>query len=190
MRMPAVSMNSLPTLAERVDAAASLVRLEQIRVRLLGKKGEITAQLKSLGAMEPEARRDARARDQRSEGRDRRARSSARGELERAKLAAQARGGRDRCDAARARPAARRPASGHARATRIETDLPHAGFTVADGPEIEDDWHNFEALNIPANHPARAMHDTFYFPRRSPAAHAHLAGAGARDAARASRRCA
>ena len=39
-----------------------------------------------------------------------------------------------------------------------------AGFSVEDGPEIEDDWHNFEALNIPANHPARAMHDTFYFP--------------------------
>ena len=39
-----------------------------------------------------------------------------------------------------------------------------AGFSVEDGPEVEDDWHNFEALNIPANHPARAMHDTFYFP--------------------------
>ena len=40
----------------------------------------------------------------------------------------------------------------------------NAGFSVEDGPEVEDDWHNFEALNIPANHPARAMHDTFYFP--------------------------
>jgi phenylalanyl-tRNA synthetase alpha chain len=39
-----------------------------------------------------------------------------------------------------------------------------AGFSVEDGPEVEDDWHNFEALNIPADHPARAMHDTFYFP--------------------------
>jgi phenylalanyl-tRNA synthetase alpha chain len=47
---------------------------------------------------------------------------------------------------------------------RIEQIFRHAGFIVAEGPEIEDDWHNFEALNIPANHPARAMHDTFYFP--------------------------
>jgi phenylalanyl-tRNA synthetase alpha chain len=47
---------------------------------------------------------------------------------------------------------------------RIEQLFRAAGFAVADGPEIEDDWHNFEALNIPANHPARAMHDTFYFP--------------------------
>jgi phenylalanyl-tRNA synthetase alpha chain len=47
---------------------------------------------------------------------------------------------------------------------RIEQLFRAAGFSVADGPEIEDDWHNFEALNIPANHPARAMHDTFYFP--------------------------
>ncbi|MEY3136549.1 MAG: hypothetical protein RL580_281, partial [Pseudomonadota bacterium] len=47
---------------------------------------------------------------------------------------------------------------------RIETLFRNAGFEVASGPEIEDDFHNFEALNIPADHPARAMHDTFYFP--------------------------
>jgi phenylalanyl-tRNA synthetase alpha chain len=47
---------------------------------------------------------------------------------------------------------------------RIEQLFRQAGFTVETGPEIEDDFHNFEALNIPANHPARAMHDTFYFP--------------------------
>ena len=47
---------------------------------------------------------------------------------------------------------------------RIETLFRRAGFEVAQGPEIEDDFHNFEALNIPPNHPARAMHDTFYFP--------------------------
>ena len=44
------------------------------------------------------------------------------------------------------------------------------GFAVATGPEIEDDWHNFTALNIPETHPARAMHDTFYFPTRPTAA--------------------
>jgi phenylalanyl-tRNA synthetase alpha chain len=47
---------------------------------------------------------------------------------------------------------------------RIEQIFRNAGFSIEDGPEIEDEWHNFEALNIPANHPARAMHDTFYFP--------------------------
>ncbi|MDP1539734.1 MAG: phenylalanine--tRNA ligase subunit alpha [Moraxellaceae bacterium] len=46
---------------------------------------------------------------------------------------------------------------------RMENFFIRAGFTVADGPEVEDDFHNFEALNIPAHHPARAMHDTFYF---------------------------
>jgi phenylalanyl-tRNA synthetase alpha chain len=47
---------------------------------------------------------------------------------------------------------------------RIERIFTQAGFQIATGPEVEDDFHNFEALNIPANHPARAMHDTFYFP--------------------------
>jgi phenylalanyl-tRNA synthetase alpha chain len=47
---------------------------------------------------------------------------------------------------------------------RIERIFTQAGFEIATGPEVEDDFHNFEALNIPANHPARAMHDTFYFP--------------------------
>jgi len=47
---------------------------------------------------------------------------------------------------------------------RIERIFAQAGFQVATGPEVEDDYHNFEALNIPRNHPARAMHDTFYFP--------------------------
>ena len=47
--------------------------------------------------------------------------------------------------------------------TRITEFFTHAGFQVASGPEVEDDFHNFEALNIPSHHPARAMHDTFYF---------------------------
>ena len=61
------------------------------------------------------------------------------------------------------------------------------GFSVAEGPEIEDDWHNFTALNMPETHPARAMHDTFYFEptasdeRADGAAHPHLAGADPDD---------
>ena len=68
------------------------------------------------------------------------------------------------------------------------------GFAVATGPEIEDDWHNFTALNIPETHPARAMHDTFYLAGRATAsapdgaAHAHLARADPHDAGRARRR--
>ena len=68
------------------------------------------------------------------------------------------------------------------------------GFSVATGPEIEDDWHNFTALNIPESHPARAMHDTFYFDRHGrrrasdAAAHPHLAGADPHHADRRSRR--
>jgi len=51
--------------------------------------------------------------------------------------------------------------------SRIEALFSQLGFTVAEGPEVEDDFHNFEALNIPASHPARAMHDTFYFDART-----------------------
>ena len=58
---------------------------------------------------------------------------------------------------------------------RITDIFARLGYQLADGPEIEDDLHNFEALNFPPHHPARAMHDTFYFPRRPPAAHAYLA---------------
>ena len=73
--------------------------------------------------------------------------------------------------------------------------LGEMGFAVAEGPHIEDDFHNFTALNIPPEHPARQVHDTFYLPparRRhaARAAHPHLAGAGAHDAERRSRRSA
>ena len=74
---------------------------------------------------------------------------------------------------------------------RIERLFANAGFTVAEGPEVEDDYHNFEALNIPAHHPARAMHDTFYFDASNrAAAHPHLAGADPGDGASRPRRCA
>ena len=69
------------------------------------------------------------------------------------------------------------------------------GFAVAEGPEIEDDWNNFGALNIPADHPARQEMDTFYLPgegdgRRPSAAHPYLAGAGPHDAGATARRSA
>ena len=143
---------------------ASIEDLEQIRVRLLGKKGEITAQLKSLGAMDPEARRAAGAKINEAKEALTAALDARRAALEAEKLAAQL--ASDSVDVTL--PGRGQTIGGLHPVTRvrrrIEQIFRNAGFTVADGPEIEDDWHNFEALNIPADHPARAMHDTFYFP--------------------------
>jgi phenylalanyl-tRNA synthetase alpha chain len=141
----------------------SIEELEQIRVRLLGKKGEITEQLKSLGAMPPDARRAAGAKINEAKSALTAALEERRAALEAAKLAEQLAG--DTVDVTL-------PGRGQAIGSlhpvtrvrrRIEQLFRNAGFSIEDGPEIEDEWHNFEALNIPANHPARAMHDTFYF---------------------------
>jgi phenylalanyl-tRNA synthetase alpha chain len=146
-------------IAERVDLQA----LEDIRVRLLGKKGEITALLKSLGTMEPEARKNAGAKINEAKEALTKLLDERRTALEAQKLAAQL--ASDKVDVTL--PGRGQTIGGLHPVTRvrrrIEQIFRNAGFTVADGPEIEDDWHNFEALNIPANHPARAMHDTFYF---------------------------
>ena len=162
------SFEHLPSLIEaarsEIAGAGNIDSLEQIRVRLLGKKGEVTALLKSLGSMDPDARRAAGAkvndaRDVITSELD--ARRSA---LEAEQLAAQL--ASDAVDVTL--PGRGQSIGGLHPVTRvrrrIEQIFRNAGFTIADGPEIEDDWHNFEALNIPADHPARAMHDTFYFP--------------------------
>lgn len=147
-----------------IARAASIPDLEQIRVRLLGKKGEITAHLKALGGLDPEARRAAGAvinlaKDQLSSAIDVR-----RDELEAAQLAKQL--AEETIDVTL--PGRGQPVGGLHPITRarqrIERLFARVGFSIVDGPEIEDDWHNFEALNIAQNHPARAMHDTFYFP--------------------------
>ncbi len=149
---------------DEIARCTDLAELDLIRVRLLGKKGEVTALLKSLGAMDPEARRAAgatinAAKDDLSAALDER-----RATLEAAELAERL--AKDVLDVTLSgrgqAPGGLHPVT-RAR-QRIEAIFRNAGFVVADGPEIEDDWHNFEALNIPANHPARAMHDTFYFP--------------------------
>lgn len=160
------SVQDLQALVETVRAEiarAGLDDLEQIRVRLLGKKGEITALLKSLGAMDPEARRTAGARINDAKNSLVAAIDERRAALEAQKLAEQLAG--DTVDVTL--PGRGQTTGGLHPVTRvrrrIEQIFRNAGFTIADGPEIEDDWHNFEALNIPADHPARAMHDTFYF---------------------------
>jgi len=148
----------------RIDACNRLPDLEALKVELFGKKGAVTALLKSLGTLAPEQRREAGAsinsvRDELA------AQVAARQEaLERESLEQALAAGRiDVTQPGRGQqPGGLHPVSRARR--RIEALFRSAGFSVEQGPEVEDDWHNFEALNIPADHPARAMHDTFYFP--------------------------
>jgi phenylalanyl-tRNA synthetase alpha chain len=151
------------TAREEIARASSIEDLEQIRVRLLGKKGEITAQLKALGGMDPDARRSAGAKINEAKETITALLDARRNALEADSLAAQL--ASDTVDVTL--PGRGQTIGGLHPVTRVRRRIEQifrgAGFTVADGPEIEDDWHNFEALNIPADHPARAMHDTFYF---------------------------
>ncbi len=149
-------------LLDAIAAASDAGALEQLRVSALGKAGSITALLKSLGAMDPDERarqgpaihalREAVAT---AIGERREALESA--ELER-KLAT------ERVDLTL--PAIETPAGSVHPISQVMDELAEIfadlGFAVAEGPEIEDDWHNFTALNIPETHPARAMMDTFY----------------------------
>jgi phenylalanyl-tRNA synthetase alpha chain len=148
---------------EDIARCGDLQALEEIRVRLLGKKGEITALLKSLGSMDPEARRIAGAKINEAKEAIAAALEARRSALEAEKLAAKL--ASETIDVTL--PGRGQALGGLHPVTRvrrrIEQIFRNAGFSIADGPEIEDDWHNFEALNIPADHPARAMHDTFYF---------------------------
>jgi len=147
-----------------IAAADDLKTIEAIRLRLLGKKGLITGQLKALGGLDPETRR---ARGQVvNEAKETvvGALEARKAEIEHAALAASL-----AADAVDVTLPGRGVGSGsvHPIAATIERIcriLGLAGFEVEEGPEIEDDFHNFEALNIPADHPARAMQDTFYFP--------------------------
>jgi phenylalanyl-tRNA synthetase alpha chain len=147
-----------------IARSATLADLDGIRVRLLGKSGEVTSRLKMLGSLDPDARRAAGAKINVVKDSLQAALEERKGALESELLARKL-----ATDAVDVTLPGRGQASGGmhpvSRARRrIETIFRNAGFMVADGPEIEDEWHNFEALNIPANHPARAMHDTFYFP--------------------------
>jgi phenylalanyl-tRNA synthetase alpha chain len=145
-----------------VAAAGSLPALEEIRVQALGRKGTLTEQLKALGGLPAAERPAAGARINAAKQALQSAIEARRAELERASVEQQlARGAID----------VSLPGRGEAQAglhpitqtrLRIEEIFRRAGFEVAEGPEIEDEFHNFEALNIPANHPARALHDTFY----------------------------
>ena len=133
----------------------------------LGKKGKITAQLKQLGALPPERRKAVGGELNRVKGEIQRWLEERRGELETAAVAGRLQGERiDVTQPGRGQSAGGlHPISRTLR--RMELLFDRLGFEVATGPEIEDEYHNFEALNIPAEHPARAMHDTFYIDRRT-----------------------
>ncbi|WP_425505974.1 phenylalanine--tRNA ligase subunit alpha [Sphingomonas yantingensis] len=151
-------------LLARIDGAASIEAVEAIRVEALGKQGRITALLKSLGGMTPEERLvEGPAIHALREGVTA-AIGTRKAALERAALDAKL--AAETLDMTL--PADRTPPGSVHPVSQVLDELAEIfadlGFAVASGPEIEDDWHNFSALNIPETHPARAMHDTFYFP--------------------------
>jgi phenylalanyl-tRNA synthetase alpha chain len=160
--------DSLSTLIEQaladVDSSASLAALDEVRVRLLGKKGLLTEQLKGLGALSAAERPAAGQRINEAKASLQTALEMHRIRLEQAAMAAElAKGTIDVTLPGRGQEYGSVHPVTRTR-LRIEHIFAQAGFQVASGPEVEDDFHNFEALNIPKNHPARAMHDTFYFP--------------------------
>ena len=148
-----------------VAEAADLKTLEELRVRLLGRKSDIAAGLRGLGALPESERKEAgrrlnRLRDSLEEALG-----------ERKRILSEAEFSRRSTQARRLDPTL--PGRGRPRGSvhpisltleRLETLFAGAGFETVEGPEIEDEYHNFTALNIPPNHPARAMHDTFYLP--------------------------
>lgn len=164
------TLNQLQSeLLAEIAAASELSALEQVRVSALGKKGRITEQMKNMGALSPEDRKTTGAalnalKEIVIEKLELRSR-------ELAATALAARLEQERIDITlEPRPVA----SGRASAGRIHAIsqtidelvaiFASMGFSVAKGPDIESDWNNFTALNIPADHPARAMQDTFYLP--------------------------
>ena len=147
-----------------IAAAESLGALEDARVRFLGRQGRVTAESRALGALAPELRPEAGKRLNDGKQAIRQALDTRKAALSadvlQAKLAS------ERIDVTL--PGRGQSSGGVHPVTRtierISSLFRAIGFEVVEGPEIEDDYHNFEALNIPAHHPARAMQDTFYFP--------------------------
>ena len=153
----------------RIAAAADLAALEALRVEFLGKQGTITALLKTLGQMSPDERLEKAPAIQALREAVAGALADRKAALDAAALAARL--ASEKLDLTLPAPEAPRgtvhPVSQVMdELAEIFADL---GFAVATGPEIEDDWYNFTALNMPESHPARAMHDTFYFPDRNEA---------------------
>lgn len=148
---------------QAVADASELQALDEVRVQYLGKKGEFTAQLKQLGQLPAEERKAAGQQINDAKRAFQETLEQRKQVLESAQLDAQLVA--DAVDVSLPgrgqKPGGLHPVS--RTMLRIKELFSGLGFDVAEGPEIEDDFHNFEALNIPSHHPARAMHDTFYF---------------------------
>jgi phenylalanyl-tRNA synthetase alpha chain len=148
---------------KEIAASNDLAELDEVRVRYLGKKGHLTGLLKSLGSLSADARPVAGQVINEAKLDLQAALAARREYLEQL---------REQQVIANERVDVTLPGRGESMGglhpvtrtlRRMETIFRHAGFDVHTGPEVEDEFHNFEALNIPEHHPARAMHDTFYF---------------------------
>ncbi|MBX7494481.1 phenylalanine--tRNA ligase subunit alpha [Qipengyuania sp. 6B39] len=148
----------------QIDAAQDAAALETLRVEFLGKQGSISGLMKTLGKMPPEERQTEAPKIQGLRGDVADALEAKKAQLEEAEL--EARLAREVVDLTL--PAPQAPKGSVHPVSQVMDELAEIfadlGFSVATGPEIEDDWHNFTALNMAETHPARAMHDTFYFP--------------------------
>ena len=149
-------------LLTNIASAATLDALEAVRVQALGKAGSVTALLKTLGGMSPDERQVQGPRIQGLREAVTGAIAVRKSALDRADL--DARLARETLDMTL--PADTAPSGSVHPVSQVMDELAEIfadlGFAVATGPEIEDQWHNFTALNMPESHPARAMHDTFY----------------------------
>jgi phenylalanyl-tRNA synthetase alpha chain len=163
-------MEQVETLKRDVAAALAqapdLAALDAVRVAALGKKGSLTGLMAGLRDLDPEARKAFGAALNVAKDEITALLDARKGELERAAL--DARLARETVDVTQPVRPERTGRIHPISQTRDEMIAIFAemGFTVAEGPDIEDDWHNFTALNIPPEHPARQMHDTFYLPDR------------------------
>lgn len=163
--MDAKALNNLLDQAlSEVRATSEVAGLEAVRVTYLGKKGQVTQALKALGGLDPDARREAGAAINLAKDQLLSAIREKEQQLKAADLAAEL--SQDRIDVTL--PGRMGPLGGQHPVSRtldrIVDIFSRLGFQTATGPEIETDYYNFAALNFPAHHPARAMHDTFYFP--------------------------
>jgi phenylalanyl-tRNA synthetase alpha chain len=160
-------MSSLEALIDAgkqaIAEAKDLPSLEQVKVEYLGKKGLITAQMKQLGALPKEERPAFGQQINVAKQAIQQALDEKKEQLQNAAIAEQL--AKETIDVTL--PGRYSEVGGihpvNRTLERIEEYFAQVGFSVEEGPEIEDDYHNFEALNIPGHHPARAMHDTFYF---------------------------
>jgi len=144
-------------------AATDVKTLDEVRVQYLGKKGHLTQLLKGLGKLSAQERPSAGARINEAKEAVSDVLNARKVELESAALEAKL--SAETVDVTL--PGREAEVGGLHPVTkvmeRIEAFFSRIGYSIEEGPEIEDDYHNFEALNIPGHHPARAMHDTFYF---------------------------